>query len=1156
MNQDLERLRSINSFPLLVTYLRDALGWEFETEDIEDLTYDYTVSEFGLDPKTAAKIRSIKQLIPLVDKQPWGIFYVDFAGQNVSVAVLRGILRSLVAKKRASANRSEMRKWRAEDLLFICTSDNFKNFNFAYFRGAQTNRAVLSTFGWHRGDTHLRTLHDYNLGALRFPSDTTDAEEWLKRWRTAFDVERVTERFFTSYRDAFERVETEVRRTIRDYEHARLYTQRLFNRLMFIYFIQKKGWLTFNGDKNYLRALFAEAQKNSESFLRDRLYWLFFYAIGNAALITNPQQTQFLESKCGVVPFLNGGLFDIEDDYDAKLSTEIKFEAAEVEISNRAFARVLELFEHYNFTIEESTPLEVQVAVDPEMLGKVFEELVTGRHETGSYYTPRPVVSFMCREALKHYLARTGSSNEAASAFVDDEDTTKLSDPEAVLEALKQVRVCDPACGSGAYLLGMLQELMRLRAALFKEYKIDFDKLYDRKREIIERNLFGVDKDKFAVQIACLRLWLSLAIESENPKPLPNLDFKIGCDDSLTAPPPRETQPDMFRVEKVRTYQDKKAQFLKCDDPDRKRKLREEIEALRDEIAVALKHQPPVPNPQRVKLAKDRAEELTKEIRRLVRANDKANAAVKQGEFKKLKRQLDAWEKATNADARKIGFDWAVEFAEIFMPQVGETWRIDDLHPLLNDFKSQPTLVEEPETEDGGFDIVVANPPYVRADAQFKHIKNEKERQAAIEEWKAFRADLLKSRFYETLYEKWDLYLPFLERAYQLLREGGDMVFIISDAYNAAKYANRSHSFFVKNSSIERLDFCSEIPLFKAGVNNTIVHFSRSELRDDHEPTRIRRWGDWADEFDRNADVLPTAPQTEFGPALFRPDAESTQTALAGNVKLGRICYVSVGMVIHCDEKKAQGLFKGEDLISEERDAKHPKQYVEGKDIARWNVKRVRFLEYGTRRAPAMFRRPTFPELHRAKARLLAVRMCGAEPAVAYDKKGLLSNHTAIIFIPWHELKGVKNKSIKKTAKYSKEVKPKETRPVVLREELEEVSRQFEPKYLLAVMNSSFAKNFVNERRRSKLDIYPDDWKPLPIIPIPLEQQQVFVRLVDKILAEFEENGYPLSTNAAQRVKELEHEVDEGVDELYAAPPEALETEGQNSGATTLIPFA
>lgn len=1135
MNQDLERLRSIKSFPSLVKYLRDQLDWEFETLDVEDLTYEYNAVEFGLDTKSAAAIREIKQLRPLVDKQPWGIFYLDFAGQKISVGALRGILRGLVAKKRASANQSEMRKWQVEDLLFICTSDDFSNFNFAYFRGSQTNRAVLSTFGWHHGDTHLRTLAEYNLPALRFPSNTGDSEEWLKKWRTAFDVERVTDRFFVSYREVFEKVENEVKRSISDHEEVRLYTQRLFNRLMFIYFIQKKGWLSFNGDNNYMRALFNEAEKNKENFLSQRLHWLFFYGMGNAGLIQDPQLQGFLEAKRGIVPFLNGGLFDIEDDYDAKLSDEKRFQAADVEISNEAFERILLLFERYNFTIEESTPLDVQVAVDPEMLGKVFEELVTGRHETGSYYTPRAVVAFMCREALKHYLANSESNAEAIALFVDDANTSQLGDPETLLDALKRVRVCDPACGSGAYLLGMQQELMRLRGALFKDYKIDFDKLYDRKREIIEKNLYGVDKDRFAVQIACLRLWLSLAIESENPKPLPNLDFKIGCDDSLTAPPPQETQPDMFRMEKVRAYQKKKAEFLRSDDPDKKKRLREEIETLRDEIAVALQHQLPKPNFQRVKLAQDRAQELSKDVKRLIRENKKPEATAKQAQLKKLQKQLDLWETAANGAGTDVGFDWAVEFAEVFIPQVGETWRMDDLHPLVNDFKLQATLVERPDVQDGGFDIVLANPPYVRADAQFKHIKNEKDRQAAITEWKLSRAALLKSKFYKTLYERWDLYMAFLERAYQLLRIDGDMVFIISDAYNTAKYASRSHLFFLRNSSVERLDFCSDIPLFRAGIKNTIVHFSKRQPNREHEPTRIRRWGEHADEFQQNIEELPSAPQSTFGEELFKQGGERAAGLPRGAIELGRLCYISYGLRANADDRFWKGEFVTEDLVSKIKDKKHPKPFVEGKDLDRWGVKQVKYLEWGTERAPTKFARPTFPELHEAKERLLALRMSGEIPVVAFDAQKLLSNHTVVVFVPWHYLDGVQNRSIKKTAKYRSEIKWNEAPPEVLREELEELSRTVDLKYVLALMNSTIAADFLRKRRRGKLDIYPDDWKPLPIPLVPLVRQQEFVALVDVILAEFKKYEYPLPEEAALRVRELECEIDKRVNALYSA---------------------
>ena len=166
----------------------------------------------------------------------------------------------------------------------------------------------------------------------------------------------------------------------------------------------------------------------------------------------------------GNVPFLNGGLFEMQE-YDSRNT---------VHIPNDKFAEILKLFERYNFTVTESTPLDIEVAVDPEMLGKVFEELVTGRHNTGSYYTPRAVVSFMCRESLKIRLQnKTDETPETLKAFVDDSDAEAIRDPEKVLKVLQTLRICDPACGSGAYLLGMMGELLRLREALFKSSNVD-----------------------------------------------------------------------------------------------------------------------------------------------------------------------------------------------------------------------------------------------------------------------------------------------------------------------------------------------------------------------------------------------------------------------------------------------------------------------------------------------------------------------------------------------------------------------------------------------------------------------------------------------------------------------------------------------------------
>ena len=234
------------------------------------------------------------------------------------------------------------------------------------------------------------------------------------------------------------------------------------------------------------------------------------------------------------MPFLNGGLFDMTE-RDGQTS---------IFVPDLCISEIFtKLFDRFNFTVMESTPFDIEVAVDPEMLGKVFEELVTGRHESGAYYTPRPVVSFMCREALKGYLESrdTAVSAEAIRQFVEERDASRISlgDAPAISRALDEITVVDPACGSGAYLLGILQELVELQTALFN-VGVDARSLYELKLHIIERNLYGVDIDEFAVNIAMLRMWLSLAIEyeGEGPEPLPNLDFKIVCGDSLLGPDP------------------------------------------------------------------------------------------------------------------------------------------------------------------------------------------------------------------------------------------------------------------------------------------------------------------------------------------------------------------------------------------------------------------------------------------------------------------------------------------------------------------------------------------------------------------------------------------------------------------------------------------
>ncbi|MCI0695631.1 hypothetical protein L0337_26970 [candidate division KSB1 bacterium] len=236
---------------------------------------------------------------------------------------------------------------------------------------------------------------------------------------------------------------------------------------------------------------------------------------------------------------------------------------------------------------------------------------------------------------------------------------------------------------------------------------------------------------------------------------------------------------------------------------------------------------------------------------------------------------------------------------------------------------------------------------------------------------------------------------------------------------------------------------------------------------------------------------------------------------------------MSKGMVIHADERYHHRAFKTEDLISPVKDKLHPRPFIQGRDIVKWVPRRIQYLEWDTRRAPTMFRRPTFSQLYAVPEKLITMDIGGEILRVVYDNRKLLHNHSASSVVPWHYLRGVVNNSINKTAKYHSQ------NPTGDREEREKISKQFHLKYVLAVMNSTFAKNFVNKRRRSKINIYPDDWKPLPIPPIPMEQQMEIVKLVDDILAEFAEHGCPLPPVSAKRVAKLEQEIDERIAALY-----------------------
>ena len=553
--------------------------------------------------------------------------------------------------------------------------------------------------------------------------------------RNAFSVQPVTDAFFRDYKAAYDAAVSLIAANI-ERVYAEQFTQTLFNRLLFVHFVSRKGWLKFNGDTDYLNALWQDykASPSSTNFYRERLRTLFFDGLNNPQ---SPDPTSRVQPLIGEVPFLNGGLFE-ETDLDRRAVDAVPDDAI--------VPLLTDLFNHYNFTVMEATPLDTEVAVDPEMLGKLFEETVNERHSNGAYYTPRPVVSFMCREAIKGYLSGKdigGLTDAKIAALVDQRNhdaITPMQAPE-IYEAVKNMKAVDPACGSGAFLLGMLQEILALNDSLFRALHTS-ESLYEQKLGIITKNIYGADKDTLAVSTAMLRLWLSLAVDYDGdgpPKPLPNLDLKLVAGDSIAGPDPQQFDFTRDIIAKS---------------------------GLRDDIA---------------------------------------SYTIAYGEEKEtFKQRVDATKAQLRSSLKGAAQAGVVE------------WRIDFADVILN----------------GGFDIVVANPPYV----QQKNISPA-----------AYKTALAKAYPNATTKQS-DLYCYFYSRGLQLLRDGGLHVFVCSNSWLDVQYGAKLQQYLLKYAHVLAIYESAVQRQFATADINTIISVIRKTANVDAKS--VTRFVSFRDEFE------------------------------------------------------------------------------------------------------------------------------------------------------------------------------------------------------------------------------------------------------------------------------------------------------------------
>ena len=538
-------------------------------------------------------------------------------------------------------------------------------------------------------------------------------EELHQKWFESFNIDILSDNFFNGYKNIYEDIIEYItgKRMVKqankwveqdnkkpnaaimaefscfdDPEKAvRDYVKNLMGRLVFIQFLQKKGWMgvpageSWNGgDPDFIQNLFHKSEYKDDFV--DKVLEPLFEDLNTPRdndLVSNSRVHNGNQIK---VPYLNGGLFDISDSDSTTFRIPSRFFWNDDESEAAKSPGILRLFSNYNFTIDENAPDNVEIGVDPEMLSRIFENLLEDNKEKGAFYTPKEVVRYMCQESLIAYLdTNTSIASDKIRRFVLSPEEGVFDIPEGkkdkLIEALQEVKICDPAIGSGAFPMGMLNELLHCREVLSGQH----DNRTDIKKSIIKENLYGVDIEKGAVDIARLRFWLSIVVDEETPSPMPNLDYKIMQGNSLVE---SFEGIDLSKLTYEKEGEKDKGDFSLFD--DEKNRLQKTVSHLLASYYSCSNH--------------DRKVELQQEISETIN---------KQLESQSYNSEILAQLKDLNLAENNRFFLWHTWFSDVFN----------------HDKKS-------------GFDIVIGNPPYVSTKG-----REEEEKRILIEKY-GFADDL------------------------------------------------------------------------------------------------------------------------------------------------------------------------------------------------------------------------------------------------------------------------------------------------------------------------------------------------------------------------------------------------------------------------------
>ena len=803
--------------------------------------------------------------------------------------------------------------------------------------------------------------------------------EIQKRHDQAFDVEPVTQEFFRKFAEVYHRVAEDIASVHGLEKEAGRLSQLLLDRMLFLYFIQKKGWL--NNEPDYLYKRFRihhEKSPKSEGFHSDVLQPLFFR-------LSNPELED--DPTLGAIPFLNGGLFE----ESTQQSQTERIRQARMLVKNSTFKVVFDdLLEKFNFTVTEDTPLDVEVAIDPEMLGKIFESLILQLEEdpdsdlrriTGSYYTPRAIVHFMCQHALRNFLAAQLASSDAlhrVSQLIEylpahhlDEaqyaDLCKLlsiDEAKMLRQSIFDARICDPAVGSGAFPVGMLHEMVATTAkldAILNGRSVLNTRNYDYalKQKIIDRCIYGVDIQEQAVRLCELRLWLSLVVDYELDKngrlqdtikevpTLPNLSYRIVRGDSLLERLfGHVVQLDVLsrnaKTQKlIRSIQaDKEAYFGEAR-TDAKRKLELTILSKQAELAehlVEAKEQSLLQTNLTLfgENAKDRKlrEQREEEEKTLAKLRARIHSAKEELE-KLAKRQLQATPASSVDQVRRRFFQagdcptflWQADFAEVF-------------------------------ADKGGFDIIIGNPPYLFGG----NIG------ISQEDKLAFR------KLYRSGSGKVNLFTLFIEKGLSLLAQNRPLVYIVPNTLLRVTSYDSIRELVLINHTISMIVDLGAGMFDDVTMSTIVISIQSGKAALSHQ-IEVRTSLTETGRFTEQKNYL--APGFVLNTAASPTDLLLIRRIERDCIRLGTLCDELIFGVVISGNK--------DDLVSD-TPRRGWKLFLEGRDIERYFIRPCeKYLHY----VPDKIHRPRSPRIFEASEKLLIQRITGGDRplAAAYDNE-------------------------------------------------------------------------------------------------------------------------------------------------------------------------